>query len=140
MKTILTSLFAIAVAGNAFAGDSVVTTRQSYQSSETACSRTIRTRNAGTEGAYYRSNLFQNAVVLINDTSDFMTFFVYSGALCGPSDINHLIRTGAHVYETVVPPHQMSFTDQRGHHYWIGSKRGKWGIDMAHNRVVPLPW
>jgi hypothetical protein len=78
--------------------------------------------------------------MLINDTPDYMTFFVYSGDVCGPNDINGFIRRGAHVYPTLVPPYGRSFTDERAHHYWVGSKRGKWAIDLTRNCVTPLDW
>ena len=142
MKTILPYLAILALAGSAFAGETVVTTRRSYLSGE-SCSGTHegssrRTRSTGTPGAYYHSNLFRNAVILINDTPDYMTFFVYSGDLTGANDLNHMVRIGAHVYEVVVPPHKVSFTDQRGRHYWVCSKPGKWGIDMAKHRIVSM--
>lgn len=139
MKTILSYLTLIALAGSAFAGDSVVTLRR-Y--SGASCSGTheggssIHYRGTGTPGAYYRSNLCRNAVILLNDTPDFMTFFVYSGALSGPADLNSLVHTGAHVYEIVVPPYTTSFTDQRARNYWVCSKPGKWGIDLMVNRIV----
>lgn len=140
MKTILPTLALVVLTGSAFAGERMFSLDKACHSSEIACSRTVQTRSAGTDGAYYHSNLSHNAVILINETSEFMTFFVYSGAVCGPNDVNGLIRNGAQVYETVVAPHQISRTDERGRHYWVCSKPGKWGIDMAANRVVRLPW
>ncbi len=134
MKTLFPSILGVLVAGSAFAGETIVQT----QYADAKCSRTLRTRSAGTEGAWYHSSLFHSKVVLINDTDEYVTFFVYSGSVCGPNEINRLIRNGAQVYETVVPPHHVSYTDERGPHYWVGSKPGKWGIDMAKNRVVPL--
>lgn len=141
MKILLLSLFTAIVPGHAFAGETVVTSRSSYRSEE--CSGTheggssIRSRSTGTPGAYYHSNLFRNAVVLINDTPGYMTFFVYSADRPGPADVDSLVRLGAHVYEIVVPPYQVSYTDQRARHYWVCSKPGKWGIDMMRNRIVP---
>lgn len=140
MKNLILSLVFLMGAGSAFAGVRVVSTVQTEPSCDAKCDRTTHTRSAGTPGAYYRSNFFHNAVLLKNASSDFMTFFVYSGDVCGTNDINKMIRSGAHVYEMVVPPHGRSFTDERGHHYWVGSKRGKWGVDPVTNRVVPLKW
>ena len=140
MKNALLSLLFLVSAGSTFAGQRVVAVDRADTSFESQCSRTRKVTNAGTPGAYYRSNFFHNAVLLINESSDYMTFFVYSGAVCGPNDINKMIRVGAHVYEIVVPPHSRSFTDERGRHYWVGSKRGKWGVDLSTNRVVPLTW
>jgi hypothetical protein len=138
MKTNLPYLAVLAFAGSAFAGETVVTSRTTYQSSESASSHACgRFKNAGTPGAFYHSNFSRNAVLLCNDTPDFMTFFVYSGDVAGPNDINHMIRIGAQVYEIVVPPYRRSYTDQRGRHYWVGSKRGKWGIDLATHQIVP---
>ncbi len=134
MKTLIPSILGILIAGSALAGETVVQS----QNADGKCSRTLRTRSAGTEGAWYRSSLFHSKVVLINETDDYMTFFVCAGSVCGPNEINLLIRNGAHVYETVVPPHHVSYADERGAHYWVGSKLGKWGVDMAKNRVVPL--
>lgn len=142
MKTILPYLTVLALAGSAFAGETVVSSRNIYRASR-ECSGTheggssIRQRSTGTPGAYYRSNLFRNAVILSNDTPGYMTFFVYSAELSGPADLDGLVRRGAHVYEIVVPPYQVSFTDQRGRHYWVCSKPGKWGIDLMRNRIVP---
>ena len=141
MKTILPYLTVLALAGSAFAGETVVTSRRTYRSGE--CSGTheggssIRSRSTGTPGAYYHSNLFRNAVILTNDTAGYMTFFVYSAELSGPADLDSLVHKGAHVYEIVVPPYQVSYTDQRGRHYWVCSKPGKWGIDPMRNRIVP---
>jgi hypothetical protein len=140
MKTILVSFLALVAAGGAFAGERVVATDRTARYSEGKCDRTRKTRNAGTPGAYYHSNFFHNAIMLINDTPDYMTFFVYSGDVCGPNDINGFIRRGAHVYPTLVPPYGRSFTDERAHHYWVGSKRGKWAIDLTRNCVTPLDW
>jgi hypothetical protein len=138
MRTSLPYLAILAITGTAFAGETVVTTRYSVEScSHTQTGRSsTRNRSAGTEGAYYRSNLFRNAVILTNDTPDFMTFFVYAGDVSGPADLHSLVRTGAHVYEVVVPPYKVSFTDQRGPRYWVCSKPGKWGIDLMMNRIV----
>ena len=140
MKTILPSLALLVFTASAFGGDRIVSLGKTCHSSEIVCSRCVRTHSAGTEGAYYHSNLSHNAVILINETSEFMTFFVYSGDRCGPNDVNEMIRIGAQVYSTVVPPHQVSYTDERGRHYWVCSKPGKWSIDMAANRAVRLPW
>ena len=140
MKTILPSLVLLIFGASAFGGQRSVALGTTCHSSGIVCSRSVRTQSAGTEGAYYHSNLSHNAVILINETSEFMTFFVYSGDICGPNDVNEMIRIGAQVYEIVVPPHQVSYTDERARHYWVCSKPGKWGIDMAANRVVRLPW
>lgn len=141
MKTPLSFIAALAFAGTAFAGQAVVTTTV-YQSSEyVRCSAHvpgIGFKDAGSPGTYYKSNCGRNAVLLVNDTPEFMTFFVYFGDLCSPNDINHMIWSGAQVYETVVPPFTRSFSNQRAKHYWVGTKPGKWGIDMAKNRVAPL--
>ena len=142
MKTTLSYLAVLALAGSAFAGETVVTSRTSYRSSG-ECSGThdggssVRSRSTGTPGASYHSNLFRNAVILTNDTAGYMTFFVYSSDLSGPANLDRLVHRGAHVYEIVVPPYQISHTDQRGRHYWVCSKPGKWGIDMMRNRIVP---
>jgi len=139
MKTIH-YLALLAFAGSAFAG---VTTRQVNQSSEFGSCRNRHfhcafAKDAGTPGAYYHSNLARNAVIVINDTPDFMTFFVYSGDMPGSNDINDMIRIGANVYQVVVSPYQTSFLDQRGRCYWVGSKQGRWGIDSMQRRIVPL--
>lgn len=97
MKTILVSFLALVAAGGAFAGERVVATDRTARYSEGKCDRTRKTRNAGDSRAHYRSNFFHNAIMLINDTPDYMTFFVYSGDVCGPNDINGFIRRGAHV-------------------------------------------
>jgi hypothetical protein len=142
MKTTLSFLAAFAFVGTAFAGQAVVTSSKTYVPSESArCSAHPcpgKVKNAGTPGAFYRSNCGRNAVMLLNDTPDFMTFFVYSGNFCEPNDINRMIASGAQVYETVVPPYTRSFTDQRGWHYWVGSKPGRWGIDLQKNRLARL--
>ena len=142
MKTTLPFLAVLALVGTAFAGQAVVTSSKTYQPSESArCSAhpcPSAVKNAGTPGAFYRSNCGRNAVMLLNDTPDFMTFFVYSGNFCEYADINGLISSGAQVYETVVPPYTRSYTNQRGRHYWVGSKPGKWGIDPQKNRVARL--
>lgn len=142
MKTKLTLVAVLAFAGCAFAGQPTVTSSQYYRPSESArCSAhpsPCAVKNAGTPGAFYQSNLARNAVILINDTPHFMTFFVYSGNMCESNDINAMISRGAHVYETVVPPFTRSFSNQRGRHYWVGTKPGRWGIDLAQNRVAPL--
>lgn len=140
MKTIHLSLALLIAATTAFAGERVIATDRTVRYSGTQCSRTTKVTNAGTPGAYYRSNFFHNAVLLINDTPDYMTFFVYSADVCGPNDINGFIRRGAHVYPAIVPPYGRSFTDERGRHYWVGSKQGKWAIDQTRNCVVPLAW
>ncbi|MEO6786472.1 MAG: hypothetical protein ABI318_10100, partial [Chthoniobacteraceae bacterium] len=72
-----------------------------------------------------------------NDTPDFVTFFVYSADEPGSADIHDLIRQSAHVYPTIVPPYGRSFTDQRGRFYWVCTKPGKWGIDLAERRIAP---
>ena len=140
MKTIHLSLALLVAASTAFAGERVITADRTVRYSDAQCSRTTKVTNAGTPGAYYRSNFFHNAVMLINDTPDYMTFFVYSADVCGPNDINGFIRRGAHVYPAIVPPYGRSFTDERGRHYWVGSKQGKWAIDQTRNCVVPLAW
>jgi hypothetical protein len=143
MKTTLFCLTILAFVGTAFAGQTTGNSPRTYKASEATCCNAHtrpcgRLKNAGTPGAFYRSNPGRNAVILVNDTPQFMTFFVYSGDLCAPNDINALISNGAHVYETVVPPYTRSYTNQRGRHYWIGSKPGKWGIDPAKNRIARL--
>ena len=122
--------------GSAFAGETMATS-SSGKTSVSTQERHCRGKSAGTEGAYYHSNFWRNAVILCNDTPNYMTFFVYCGDMRAPNDINELIHNGAQVYEIVVPPHKTSYTDQRARYYWVGSKRGKWGIDMARNRIVP---
>ena len=143
MKTILPYLAVLAFADSALAGESVITTSTTYQTSVSsgACAHGLhwgRIKNAGTAGAFYHSNFSHNAVLLCNDTPDFMTFFVYCADVPGRNDINDMIRIGAHVYETVVPPYGKSYTDQRGRYYWVGSKPGRWGIDATRNRVARL--
>jgi hypothetical protein len=96
-------------------------------------------KDAGTPGTYYHSNFEHNAVICINDTAHFTTFFIYYGDMGGPNDINEMIRIGANVYQVVVPPYQRSFVDQRGRCYWVASKPGKWGIDLAKRRLGPTP-
>lgn len=135
MKATLPFLSALLLASQAFAGTGVVMP----ETNGTRCSSSIWTRCAGTAGAYYRSSLGHTKVVLTNKTSGYMTFFVYSGTECGPNDINRLIRNGAHVYTTVVPPRHTSYTDERAAHYWVGSLSGKWGIDPTTNSVVRVP-
>jgi hypothetical protein len=66
MKTILVSFVALVAAGGAFAGERVVATDRTARYSEGKCDRTRKTRNAGTPGAYYHSNFFHNAIMLIN--------------------------------------------------------------------------
>jgi hypothetical protein len=137
MKTILSSLAILAVAGPAFAGDTV---RAIYRSESCAGTHergsSIFKRSTGTPGAYFRSNLFRDAVILYNDTPEYMTFFVYSSDQAGPANLTSLVRKGAHVYDVIVPPYRIYHTDQRGRHYWVCSKPGKWGIDLAKGRIV----
>ncbi len=145
MKNTLSLIVSLAFVGSASAGETVVTSSKTYHRSEYArCSAHaygfFGWKEAGTPGTYYRSNCGRNAILLVNNTPEFMTFFVYSGDLCSPNDINAMISDGAHVYETVVPPYTRSFSNQRAKHYWVGTKPGKWGIDLAKNRVAPLPF
>ena len=93
-------------------------------------------KSTGTPGAFHRSNFFHNAVVVCNDTSRFMTFFVYYGDMPGPNSVNDMVRIGANVYELVVPPYQRSFLEQRGSCYWVSARPGKWGIDLSERRIV----
>ncbi len=137
---IIPFLATLMISAAALAGERIVsrTTEQRWDE-PSSCAREIhcgRIKNAGTPGAFYHSNFSRNAVILCNDTPDFMTFFVYSGDVAGTNEINHLIRVGAHVYEVIVPPYQKGFTDQRGREYWVGSKKGKWAIDLMTKRVV----
>jgi hypothetical protein len=133
MKTILTCLAGFALIGSALAGE----TYRSLEQCPTTNGTTSRhNRSAGPEGTYYRSNFARNAVILTNDTPNFVTFFVYDGDLTGPNDIHHMVRIGAQVYPVVVPPYQKSYADQRGRRYWVCAKPGKWGIDLQTNRIV----
>ena len=138
MKTILPTLTLLALAGSAFAGEASVTATSDSDYAGTRDRNCPHGKSAGTPGAYYHSNFGHNAIMLCNDTPDFMTFFTYCGDMRAPNHINLLIRNGAQVYETVVPPYTTSFTDQRARHYWVGSLQGKWRIDMMHNRIVHL--
>ena len=141
MKLPIPFLASLAFAATAFSGENVVTTTR-YHVSETGrthCSAfDCGLKSAGVPGAFYRSNFSRNAVVFINDTADFVTFFVYSGDICGPNEVNEMIRAGAQVYEVVVPPYQTSFTDRRGRYFWVGSKRGQWGIDPARHQLARM--
>ena len=138
MKIATPILAALAFATTAFGGETVITTRTQVSETEfTHCNRyDCVMKNAGTPGAFFRSNFSRNAVVFYNDTPNYMTFFMYSGDICGPNDVNNMIRTGAQVYEVVVPPYQTSFSDRRGRFFWIGSKPGQWGIDAARHQLA----
>ena len=142
MKLPIPFLAAFAFTTTAFAGENVVSSTTRYQVSEagrTQCSAfDCRLKSTGIPGAFYRSNFSRNAVVFFNDTADFMTFFIYSADICGPNEVNEMIRAGAQVYEIVVPPYQTGFSDRRGRYFWVGSKRGKWGIDPARHQLARL--
>ena len=140
MKT-TSCLALLALAGSAVAG---VTSNSVCQSSDAASCRSREHicgwyRDAGTPGTFYHSNLGRDAVICINDTPHFTTFFVYFGDMPGSNDVNDMIRIGAYVYQVIVPPYQKSFIDQRGRCYWVGSKPGKWGIDPTTHRLGHTP-
>ncbi len=131
-------LVVLALAGSAVAG---VTSRDIVQSSDSASCRTHRSdcagmKSTGTPGAYYRSNFFRNAVLVCNDTPNFMTFFVYFGDMPGPNGIDGMVRIGANVYQVTVEPYRKSFLDQRSSCYWVSARPGKWGIDLSERRIV----
>ncbi len=140
MKIAASFLVALASAAMSFAGQSVVSVRTEISETDLApCNRfSCKLKSAGAPGAFHRSNLEHNAVVCYNDTPGFMTFFVYSGDICGPANVGEIIRQGAQVYEIVVPPYQTSFTDRHGRFYWVGSRPGKWGIDPASRQLARL--
>lgn len=140
MKTVLSYLTFLATAASAFAGETVVNSRKYTADScgITSGGSSCRTRSAGTEGAYYHSNFFRNAVILTNDTADFMTFFVYFGDLPGPNSVERMVRLGAPVSQLVVPPYKTYLTDQRASVYWVCAKPGKWVVDLMRNRIVRL--
>ncbi len=138
MKIALPLLAALATASAALAGETVVTTTRS-EIELTHCNRyDCVMKSAGTPGAFFRTNFSHNAVVFYNDTPHYITFFMYSGDICGPNDVDLMIRAGAQVYEVVVPPYQTSFSDRRGRFFWIGSKPGKWGIDASSRQLARL--
>ncbi len=135
MKT-LRFLPLLALTASAIAG---VTSSDAYQSSgrtSTRHSYSGYSKETGTPGTHYYSNLFRNAVYVVNDTSDFVTFFIYFADQPGPNSVNKMIRINANVYEMVVPPYQTRFFEQRASHYWVGTRTGKWAIDTAHGRIV----
>jgi hypothetical protein len=133
MKTTLTCLAGLALIGSAFAGE---TYRSSEHCKITDGTSTRKNRSAGPDGTYYRSNFARNAVILTNDTPNFVTFFVYAGDLPGPNDVFNMVRAGAIVDEVVVAPYQRSFANQNAKRYWVCAKVGKWGIDLQRNRIV----
>jgi hypothetical protein len=130
----------LALATSAFAGETVVSMHKytgdscRITSGESSC----RAKGAGPEGAYYRSNFSRNAVILTNDTADFMTFFVYFADSPGPNSVERMVNLGATVYEFLVPPYKTYLTNQRGSVYWVCAKPGEWGIDVMRNRIVRL--
>lgn len=142
MKLPVPFLAALAFTTTAFAGETMVSSDRAYHVSETWLTHCNRydgvLKNAGTSGAFYRTNFSHNAVTFFNDTPHYMTFFIYSGDICGPVDMNGAIHSGAQVYEVVVPPYRTSFSDRRGRFFWVGSKLGKWGIDAANRQLARL--
>ena len=130
MKT-LRFLPLLALTASAMAG---VNSTDSYQGSRYTHSG--YSKETGTAGTHYYSNLFRNAVYVVNDSSDFVTFFIYFADQAGPNSINKMIRTNANVYEMVVPPYQTRFFEQKASHYWVGTRTGKWVIDTARGRIV----
>ena len=130
---ILHAIPLLALTASAMAG---VTSSDVYHETPTRHSPTGRCKETATPGTCYYSNLFRNAVYVVNDTSDFVTFFVYFADRSGPNSINKMIRTNAHVYEMVVPPYQTRFFEQKASHYWVGTRIGKWAIDPAQGRIV----
>ena len=137
MKT-LRFLTLLAFAGSAFAG---VNSYDRCQTTDSAHARAqhaprARLKDAGTPGTYYYSNLFRNAVFVVNDTPCFMTFFVYFSDLPGSSDINGMIRHNAHIQQMVVPPYQTRYFEQRRSHYVIGTRHGSWAIDSTKGTLV----
>ena len=130
-----TALLAIvALAGSAIAGSTQY--QPDYESSEANVGHpSCRYKNAGTPGASYRSNCSRNAVYLRNDTSEYVTFFVYFRDLDGPNTINSALSQNAFVYERVVAPHQVSRMDQRARYYCVGSREGKWAV--GDRGIVP---
>lgn len=136
MKT-LRFLTVLAFAGSAFAGV------DSYDRCQTNSARAgahhapcARLKDAGTPGTYHYSNLFRNAVTVVNDTPCFMTFFVYFSDQPNSSDINGMIRHNAHIQPMVVPPYQTRYFEQRRSHYVIGTRHGSWAIDSTKGRLV----
>jgi hypothetical protein len=140
MKTTLPYFTVLALINSAFAGETVVNSRRYSVDScgITSGGSSCRAKSAGAEGAYYHSNFSRNAVILTNDTANFMTFLVYFGDLSGPNSVERMVEMGATVYEVVVPPYKKCLTDQRASVYWVCAKPGKWGIDRMRNRVVRL--
>ena len=137
MKTLRFLTF-LAIAGSAFAGTD---SSDRCQTSDSARAHAHQApcghmKNAGTPGTYYYSNLFRNAVYVVNDTSCFMTFFVYFSDQPGSSDINEMIRHNAYIQEMVVPPYQTRYFEQRRSHYVIGTKPGRWAIEASQGRLV----
>lgn len=130
---LLRFLALLAVAGSAYAG---VTTYETVESSRTCEGQCRHMKNAGTPGTCYRSNLFRNAVIVVNDTPRFMTFFVYFADMPCSRDINSMIRSSAYIQEMIVPPHQKRYFEQRRSHYVIGTKPGRWSIDASQGRLV----
>ncbi|MEO6741828.1 MAG: hypothetical protein ABIP20_16405 [Chthoniobacteraceae bacterium] len=137
MKT-LRFLAVLAFAGSAFAGVDSYDRCQMTDSARTRARQApcARLKDAGTPGTYYYSNLFRNAVYVVNDTSCFMTFFVYFSDQPGSTDINEMIRHNAHIQEMVVPPYQTRYFEQRRSHYVIGTKPGRWSIEASQGRLV----
>ncbi len=126
IKTALTLLVGLTFIGSALAGED-------GRISDGTPSR--KNRSAGPAGAWYRSNRARNEVIVKNNTSDYMTFFVYSGHQRGTVDVRQMIRIGAPVYTVIVAPHQQSYLDQRDRYYWVYAKPGHCGIDLQRNRI-----
>jgi len=134
MKTALALLTGLTLIGNALAGVGITGPSRGCPLTDGTASGSYR--SAGPDGAWYRSNFSRNAIFVKNDTSDYMTFFVYSGSEPGTVSIDRMVRIGAPVYYVIVPPHQQSFIDQRGRYCWVCAKPGWRGIDLQTNRIV----
>lgn len=135
MKTTLPYFAILAILGSAFAGDGIVISTRTYQTTDSGA-RCGRMKDAGTPGAFYHSNFPGNAVVLLNKTPEYVTFFIYFADMRGPNDVDEMIRLGAPVYPSVVSPYQKGMSNMRGSSYWVSSRPGKWRIDPVAHRLV----
>ena len=91
MKTTLPYFALLAILGSAFAGDGIVTSTRTYQATDSGA-RGGRMKDAGTPGAIYHSNFPGNAIVLLNKTPEYVTFFIYFADMRGPNDVDEMIR------------------------------------------------
>ena len=114
-----------------------VNTVETYRVETGTCEGySARGRESVLPGTYHYSNFCRNAVYMVNETSDFVTFFVYFGSVPGINDVDKMVRSQATVYEMIVPPQSRRFLEQRGPQSWICAKPGKWAVDRAAARVV----